>query len=35
MFMILLQYSVESMEKNKINLEEYKTNFPNSRKIYK
>jgi phosphomethylpyrimidine synthase len=23
------------MEKNKINLEEYKTNFPNSRKIYK
>jgi len=33
--MILLQYSVESMEKNKINLEEYKTNFPNSRKIYK
>ena len=35
MFMILLQYSVESMAKNKINLEEYKTNFPNSRKIYK
>ncbi len=33
--MILLQYSVESMTKNKINLEEYKTNFPNSRKIYK
>jgi len=33
--MILLQYSVESMAKNKINLEEYKTNFPNSRKIYK
>jgi len=26
---------VESMAKNKINLEEYKTNFPNSRKIYK
>ena len=35
MFMILLQYSVESMAKNKINLEEYKTNFPTSRKIYK
>jgi phosphomethylpyrimidine synthase len=33
--MILLQYSVKSMAKNKINLEEYKTNFPNSRKIYK
>ena len=35
MFMILLQYSVESMTKNKINLEDYKTNFPNSRKVYK
>ena len=35
MFMILLQCSMESMAKNKINLEEYKTNFPNSRKIYK
>ena len=33
--MILLQCSMESMAKNKINLEEYKTNFPNSRKIYK
>ena len=35
MFMILLQYSMESMIKNKIKLDEYKTNFPNSRKVYK
>ena len=35
MFMILLQYGVESMTENKINLGEYKTNFPNSRKVYK
>jgi phosphomethylpyrimidine synthase len=33
--MILLQYSMESMIKNKIKLDEYKTNFPNSRKVYK
>ena len=35
MFMLLLNYTERIMKDNKINLNEYKVNYPNSEKIYK
>ena len=35
MFMLLLNYTRNRMKDNKIDLNEYKVNYPNSEKIYK